>query len=105
VSIFKLLSPVDIIAFGAVSRECYCFANNELVWKDVCLRSFTSTYLKNYDLQKTNESWKELYFNHQNFLRFVVQPKSDTPHVQYVFLELKIGNYHKIAKALVRLVY
>jgi len=99
VLIFKLLNPVDIIAFGCASRECYHFANNETVWKDVCLRYFMPSYLKNYDLTETNETWKELYFNHQNFLRLVVQPAVDGSKTEYLFLELKIGNYYKIVKA------
>jgi hypothetical protein len=90
---------VDIIAFGCASRECYHFANNETVWKDVCLRYFMPSYLKNYDLTETNETWKELYFNHQNFLRLVVQPAVDGSKTEYLFLELKIGNYYKIVKA------
>jgi hypothetical protein len=102
VLIFKFLRPKDIMTFASVSRECYHFANSEVVWKDVCLRSFVPTYLKSYDLNKTNETWKEFYFNHQNFLRLVVQPPVDGCNFEYLFLELKIGNFYKIVKAISR---
>jgi hypothetical protein len=102
VLIFKFLRPKDIITFGSVSRECYHITSSDVVWKDICLRSFVSTYLKSYDLNKTNESWKEFYFNHQNFLRLVVQPPVDGCNFEYLFLELKIGNFYKIVKAISR---